>query len=156
MIDAGAAHWSFVDRDVDGGVALEAGDHVEASATSGTLEGVGGVGELLEFVNDEVGDDHRGLDKPCACDVGDSAIDEGGGVEEDGADATDLLGEFDVRNDEAEVVLGLQDRDNAQIAQADADDDLDGLDDGLPLAPRDVGPTLQQQVKEAAHNEGGE
>lgn len=100
-----------------------------------------------------MGDEHWGLDEACGCDVGDPAVDEGGGVEEDGADAADLFGEFDVGDDEAEVVLGLQDCDDAQVAKADTDDDLDGLDDGLPLAPGDIRPALEEQVEEAAQDE---
>lgn len=157
-IDAFAGCGGFVDGDVEAGGALEFGDDVEAAAAAGAFAGVFAVGELLEFGDHEAGDDDGGLQDVGVGEIDEAAVDEGGAVEEHGAGAAELLAELDVGDDEAEVVLGLEDGGDAEVAEGDSDQDLDGFDGGgEDFEGLDLGdPTLDDEIDDKADGEGGD
>ncbi len=62
---------------------------------------------MINWLSKQVGLDH----------VGDPAVDDHAGVEDVGPAALDLLGELDVGDDEAEVVLRLHQQADAGVAE---------------------------------------
>jgi hypothetical protein len=84
-------------------------------------------------------------------DLDEARIDEGGGIQEHGALPAELLGELDVGDDESEVVLGLEDDGDAEIAEGDAQEDLDH---GGPGGRQAV--ALLDQVHEERADDRGE
>ena len=70
-------------------------------------------------------DDHGLVDHAGLGDVGDPAVDDDRGVEHQGPRSLDLLGELDVGDDEAEIVLGLEQRGDADVAHEDHEDARD-------------------------------
>ncbi len=95
---------------------LQAVQDIEAAAAAVAPELVGAVGDALQFLKDEPGDDKLLVDDAGFGDVGDAAVDDDGGVEHERSGPLDLLGELDVGDDEAEVVLGLEQRRDADEA----------------------------------------
>ena len=77
-----------------------------------------------ELRHDQLVVEHLGLD-----DVGDPAVDHHAGVEHVRLEPFDFLGELDVGNDEAEVVLGLQQQADAGVAQHHAQHELQPIGD---------------------------
>jgi hypothetical protein len=84
----------------------------------------------LEFVEDERGHDEPRLEDSGLGQVGDPAVDDARGVEHVGPEATDIAGELDERDQEAEVVPRLQEQTRADVAEHGAEDQ------GQPLADR--------------------
>ena len=58
-------------------------------------------------------------------DVGDPAVDHDAGVEHEGLQPFDFLGELDVGNDEAEIVVRLHQQADADVAQHHAQRQVD-------------------------------
>src|SRR5207248_4023690 len=85
------------------------------------------------FVQDESRHDELAFEYAGRCDVGDSAVDQDAGVQQDRARALALLGKFDVRDDEAEIVLGLQDEADRQVAADHAQHQVDVADDDVAV-----------------------
>lgn len=106
----------------------------------------------MKLGHDERGDDDWGLDDPDVGDVGDAGVYEDGGIQEEGLGAADLLCELDVGDDEAEIVLRVEDGGDAEVCQADADEDLDGCDEAFILDVVDRG----EEVQDGAHGDCGE
>lgn len=59
-------------------------ENIEAPASAITLEFVAGVGDGLKFVQHEAGHDEFLIDDARFADVGDAAVNDGGGVENEG------------------------------------------------------------------------
>jgi hypothetical protein len=128
---------------VDLRIAAEAVEDVEAAAATATAELVAGVGNGLELGHDELRHDELIVDDAGLDDVGDAAVDHHARVEDVGLEAFDFLRELDVRDDEAEVVLGLQKDADARIADDGGQRDLG------PINPfRFTGSALRQQRRE--------
>jgi hypothetical protein len=85
----------------------------------------------LQFIEDEARLDQFALHEAGLGNVRDPAVDDHGGIEDHRPAALLLFGEFHVRNDEADVVLGLNDEADREIAADNAQDHLDGLDEHL-------------------------
>ena len=86
---------------------------------------VGTIGDSLQLVDHELGNHQLAVDDLGVDDVGDAAVDDDAGVEDARPGAFDLAGEFHVGDDEAEVVLGLQEQADAGIAEHQPQDQLD-------------------------------
>ena len=71
----------FDDLDLNGGGFLEALEDVETTASAIALEGVGGIGDELEFAKDELRDDDEAVEESGFGDVGDAAVDDNAGIE---------------------------------------------------------------------------
>ncbi len=151
LVDAGAGDGGGLEGDFDGGGALELGDGVQAAPPALALGAVGVVGQELQFGDDEAGDDDGGVDQAGLRDLDEAGVDEGGGIQEHGALPAELLGELDVRDDESEIVLGLEDDGDAEIAEGNAQEDLDH---GGPGGRQAV--ALLDQVHEERDHDRGE
>ena len=80
---------------------------------------VGAVGDALQLLEHEAGDDHRLVDHAGLGNVGDPAVDHDRGVEHERTRPFDLFREFHVGDDEPKVILGLQQRRDADVADED-------------------------------------
>ena len=81
---------------------------------------IGTVGDALQFVDHELGNHQLAVEDAGIDDVGDAAVDDHAGIEDRGPRALDFAGELDVRNHEAEVVLGLDQQADADVTKDDA------------------------------------
>src|ERR1043166_9591582 len=70
-------------------------------------------------------DDELAFDDPRIREITDAAVDQNGGVQENRAGTFCRLAELDVRDDEAEIVLGLKNETDREIAGGDADEHVD-------------------------------
>ena len=150
------------DVDVDPGVGPHAREHVEPAPGPGPQRPVGRVGRGLEFVEHERRDHEPALEQARLGEVGDPSVDDRGGIEDVGAEPTDVPGELDVGNEEAEVVAGLEEQARAEVAQNGAEDDGQprpdravavGREDRRQRQHRDVG---QEHAHEEAEVDGGD
>jgi hypothetical protein len=69
------------DPDVDIAHLLNFIENIEAAASPRPLQGVGGVGNVLQLVKDEMRHEERALEKSRFAEVGDPAVDDDAGVE---------------------------------------------------------------------------
>jgi len=72
-------------EDLDGKLALatETGEDFQAAAASGAAERVVGVGDVAKLIEDKSRDDESAADEAGLGDIGDAAVDDGAGVDED-------------------------------------------------------------------------
>ncbi len=94
--------------DVRPRIALQLGKHFQSAAAPRPTHLVAAVGDVLHFAKDELRHDQLRVDHPRFDEVGDSAVDEGARIDDQGPIPLEVAGELDVRNHEAEIVLGLQ------------------------------------------------
>lgn len=87
---------------------LDFGEDFESAASACAAIFVRGVGDFLNFSEDEVRDNQLGFDDLCFDDIGDASINQGAAVDDERATAFQVALEFDVGDDEAEVIFGLQ------------------------------------------------
>ena len=127
--------------DVDGVVLAEPGEHVEPPAAAGALLAVVRFRSRLEFVEHEGGHHEAALEHARLGEVGDPAVDDGGGVEHVGAEAADVAGELNVGDQESEVVAGLNQQARAEVAQHAAQDERE------PGVERVVGAQRQDRLE---------
>ena len=59
---------------------LDAVQNIEPPPAPGPLERIGGIGNVLQFLQDELGDDDRSVEELCFADVGNPAVDDHAGV----------------------------------------------------------------------------
>ena len=116
---AAARGAAVVDLDGDAAFALEALEHFESAASAVTAQAVAGVGDVLQFLEDEFGHDEGGVEDAGVAEVGEAAVNDGAGVNEDGARTFFFLLELDVGDNEAEAILGFVDDHDAEEAAAD-------------------------------------
>src|SRR5262249_56974602 len=69
-------------RDFDAGHLLNLLQNVEAAAAAVALHRVGGIGDQLQLLQDELRDDQRAVDEPCLAHVGDAPVDDHARVED--------------------------------------------------------------------------
>ena len=98
---------------------LEPVEDVEPAAAAVAAELVGAVGDPLQLLEHEPRHDQRLVDDPRLGHVGDPAVDDDRGVEHQRPCPLDLLGELHVGDDEPEVVLGLEQGADADVADDD-------------------------------------
>ena len=67
------------------GILAELAQHLQAPAAPLPPEGVAGVGDVPQLVQDEAGDDQGALEEARLSHVGDAPVDDGAGVHEDTA-----------------------------------------------------------------------
>ena len=70
------------DGDVHAGHLLDLLQDVEAAAAAVALQRVGGIGDQLQLLEDELRDHERAIEKAGLADVGDAAVDDDAGVED--------------------------------------------------------------------------
>ena len=113
---------AVVDPDLDARRLLQAVEDVEPAAPAVAPQLVGAVGDALQFLEHEPRNDHRLIDDARLGDVGDPPVDHDRGIEHQRTRAFDLLREFHVGDDEPKIVLGLEERRDADIADEDRDE----------------------------------
>src|SRR5262249_38328083 len=90
------------------GVGLHALEHVQAAAAAVALDLVGTVGNALQLLQHKAGHDQLGVDDPRITNIGNPAVNNHTGVEHQRPGTLDLFRELHVRDDKAELILGLQ------------------------------------------------
>ncbi len=124
--------------DFDLFVFLQLVEDVEAATASGAFEFIGEVGEGLQFLQDEARDDQAAFEDAGFGDIQNPAVDDDGGVDEERAGAAGFALEFDVGDDEAEVVFGLHDEADGEVAAGHADEEIGELDDRVAVLLEDL------------------
>ena len=109
---------ALVDHQLDVGVVAEPVEDVQPAPAAAAAQPVGAVGHGLQFADDELGHDQLPVENVRLHHVGDPPVDHHAGVEDARLQPLDFLGELDVGNDEAEVVLGLHQQADADVADA--------------------------------------
>ena len=99
---------AVVDHQVDFRIAAQPVENIEPAAAAVALQLVARVGDGLQLGDHELRHDELVVDHARFDDVGDAAVDHDARIEHVRLEPLHFLGELDVRNDEAEVVLGLQ------------------------------------------------
>ena len=105
------------DLQVDGRIGPQAVEDVEPAAAAAAAFAVAAVGDRLQFGDHELGHDQLLVEQMGFDHVGDPAVDDHARVEDARAAPLHLLGELDVGDDEAEVVLGLHQEADAGVAE---------------------------------------
>src|SRR5207253_878024 len=120
----------------------------------------------LQLLQDEPGHDQLGIDDSRITDIGNSPVNDHTGIENQRLGPLELLGEFDIGDDEAKLVLGLQEGRDDHVARKDRDEQLSQalnaqraavtqsreaqvhVQDGLQRRPQEVADQeAQQQAK---------
>lgn len=124
--DEFAVHFGFVreiavvDSDFVGGAFLDAAEDFQAAASASAFDGIFGVSDLLQFFQDEAGDDDDAFEEIGFDEVGDAAIDDDAGVEQEEVVGFVLFGEADVGDDEGEIFLvAAHGQDDADVTEAE-------------------------------------
>ena len=110
------------------------------------------VGHGLQLMKNESRQEHFALDHPRVGDVGDATVDDHRSVQYHRPAALLLFGELDVGNDEADIVLALDDETNRKITAHDSKRQLDRPDHRL-VPHRGLDP---QQVNGQSHAVSGD
>ena len=105
-------------------VASQSGQDVQPAAAAIALQFVGAIRDRLQLFDDELRDDDPLFEEAVAGDVGNAAVDQDARIQQDWPRALGLLGEFDVRNDEAKIILRLQHEADREVAADDPDGHL--------------------------------
>src|SRR5207302_6780583 len=92
------------------GVRLHLLEHIHAAPAAISLEFVGAVGDMLQFLQDEARHDHLGIDDPRITNIGNPAVDNDASIQNQRSSTLDLLRKLNIGDDEAKFVLGLQQR----------------------------------------------
>ena len=71
-----------MDAHLDLAVMLDAVEHFEAAPAAGALDGVAGVGDLLDFPEHEARDDDEAFEQARLDQVGDAPVNDDAGVEQ--------------------------------------------------------------------------
>src|SRR5439155_9675429 len=111
-----------VDLEIDALVIAQAIEDVESAATTGPPQLVAGIGDRLQLGQHESRHDELVVEDVRLDQVGDAAVDHHAGVEDVGLEALHFLREFDVGNDEAEIVLRLNEDADADVAEDHAEE----------------------------------
>src|ERR1035437_6547010 len=96
---------AVVDADFNFRAVLKAVEHFEAASSTRSFDGIGGIGNLLEFVQHEAGDDGQAFNEFRLDEVGDPAINDHARVEQQQILRFVLRHEPDIRNDERKIFL---------------------------------------------------
>src|SRR5207244_11149333 len=84
-------------------IALNAVEHLQSAAAARAFYCITGVGNDLQFFQDKAGHDNNSLEEIGFNQVGDPAINDDAGVEQQQIVGPVLRGETDIRNDEGEI-----------------------------------------------------
>ena len=106
------------------GVVLQPLEDVQPAPAAVALQLVGAVGDALQLLEDEARHDQLGVDEPRITDIGNPAVDDDTGVQHQRPSPLHLLGKLHVGDDEPELVLGLQQRRDGDVATGDGDDEF--------------------------------
>ena len=88
---------AVVDADFDVGVALDAIEHFESAPAAGAFDGIGGIGDLLEFPEHKARHDDQAFEEMGFNQVGDAPVNDDAGVEQQQVVRLVLRREADVR-----------------------------------------------------------
>ena len=85
---------------------LEFIEHIQASAAPVAFDFVSGIGDELQLIQDETGDNQRGVKELGLGDIRDPAVNNHGCVQYQRSQASCLPRKLDIRNQESEVIFG--------------------------------------------------
>ena len=74
-------HVGIGDLNRNGGIFLQAVKHLKPAPTAITAHCVSRIGDTLQFVEDEAGDQQRAGDEACLADIGNTPINNGAGIQ---------------------------------------------------------------------------
>ena len=110
---------TVMNADFNTGVALNAVEHFESAPAAGALDGIGGIGNLLNFFEHEPRHDNQALQKMGFNQISDATVNDDAGIEQQQIVCLALLAKTHVRNDEREILLVAAHGENdADIAEA--------------------------------------
>ena len=122
----------LVDGEFDVAIFAEETDFFETAFAAIGFDGVAGIGEALEFVEDEAGDDEGGGEEAGGHDGLDPTVDDDVGVEQERLAFGTVPAEADVGDDDSELVaLAAESEGDAEEREGRVDDDLDDVEDGV-------------------------
>ena len=107
----------IVDLDVGRGALLEFAEDIQSATSSSSSNFVVRFGDFLKFLDDEAGNDDAGIDEFGFDEVEDAPVDQGRSIENERSPPFEFAGELNVRDDEAEVILGLQKEGNTPVRE---------------------------------------
>src|SRR5262249_47996098 len=100
------------------GIALDAVQHFEAAAATGAFNGIVGIRDLLEFFEHKSGDNEQALDEIGFDKVGDAAINNDAGIQQEQVVRFVLRGKPDVRDDQGKIFLvAAHGQDHADVTE---------------------------------------
>lgn len=142
----------LIDAEVDMVHGADAVEGIEPFASACLAIGIGGIGDGLEFVEDESGDDDAVAEESALADAGEAAIDEGGGIDEDEGDIDIMGDEADVGDDEVKLVLTTEGDDGPEVHE----DDEEGKADEVEILGEDNAEVIliiERELKEGGSGE---
>ncbi len=107
----------FVNLNFDARITLQAVQHIETPAAAVSAILVVAVGNRLHLLQNNARDNHLLRDQPGLGKVGDPAVNNHAGIKHKRTVPFDLTLKFDVGNDEAEIVLRLDQRADADVGE---------------------------------------
>src|SRR5262249_6230012 len=99
------------------GVGLHALEDVQAAASAVALDLVPAVGDTLQLLEHKARHDQLGVDNPRITNIGNPAIDDDTRVQDQRPRPLNLFGKLDIRNNEAELLLGLHQHRHADVTE---------------------------------------
>src|SRR5207245_5236415 len=139
------------------GVGLHLFQHVHAAPAAIALEFVGTVSDMLQFLQHEARHDHLGVDDSRITNIGNPAVDNHVSIQDQPSSPLYLLRKLHVRDDEAELVLGLQEGGHQEIATDRRDQQAESQGELLVLyirLDRHGEKSPQHQAEEQAEGNG--
>ncbi len=121
---AGEVFAGRLDADVPAGQVAEFLQHVQPPAAAGATGFLRAVGDGLDGVDHEIGDHQHGVGQPRLGESGDAAVDQCAVVQHQRTPAFQFTAKLYVRDDKAELPLGLQQERDAEVHQRQRDHDL--------------------------------
>ena len=110
---------AVVDFDFVGRVFLDAAEDFKATTSAGAFDRIFGVGDLLQFFEDEAGDDDDAFEEVRLDEVGDAAVNDDAGIEQEEIVRFVLFCEADVGNDKREIFfVAAHGQDDADVTEA--------------------------------------
>jgi len=148
---------AVVDAEIDFLHGPEAVEDLKALAAAGLAAGIAGIGDGLELVDDETGNDEAVAHEAGLADPGEAAVDKGAGVDEGEGDIDIVGNKADVGDDEVEFIAAAEGDDGPEVHEDDVEDETDKVE----VLGEDEGgfiPVFEGDVKEGrgADEEGAE
>jgi len=117
---------AIVNFDFVGGVFLDAAENLKAAASAGAFDGIFGIGDLLEFFQDEAGHNNDAFEEIGFDEVGNAAVDDDAGIEQEEVVGFVLFCEADVRDDEGEIFfVAAHGEDDADVTETEEEAEAD-------------------------------
>ncbi len=114
-----------VDADVEACVTSQRGEDIETAPAAFAFGAVVAIRNLLQLKDYELRHDEAGIEETRVHDVDNASVDEHACVNHDRAAAAGIAAELDIGDDEAEVVLGLEDETHCEVTTYGSDEQVE-------------------------------